>query len=182
MEETASSRGKATRQAPAFQPARSGYLEPMARRRLTDTARVPIGLKVSEADAARIDEVLKRPEFAGWTRPEWCREIIRSALRYYVGDDSAPDPGQGRTSVPEAPQPASPAQPASLAQPQSPESSAAGSPAPAVGASSLAVRPGASEPMPAMPEPPAQQECPHPSDAWDYETGTCAACGASVWD
>jgi hypothetical protein len=54
----------------------------MARARLVDSARVPIGLKVSEADAARIDEVLTRPEFAGWTRAEWCREIIRSALRY----------------------------------------------------------------------------------------------------
>jgi len=148
----------------------------MARPRLTDSARVPIGLKVSEADAARIDEVLTRPEFAGWTRPEWCREIIRSALRYYVGDDSAPDPGQGRASVPAAPQPTSPT------QSQSPAPSAARSPAPAVGTSSPAVPPGASEPAPAEPGPSARHECPHPSDAWDYETGTCAACGASVWD
>jgi hypothetical protein len=148
----------------------------MARPRLADSARVPIGLKVSEADAARIDQVLTRPEFAGWTRPEWCREIIRSALRYYVGDDSAPDPGQARTDVPAAPQPAS------STQPQSPAPSAASSPAPAVGASSPAVPPGASELVPAAPEPPAQYECAHPSDAWDYETGTCAACGASVWD
>ncbi len=93
--ETASFRRIATLPALAFQPARSGYLEPMARRRLTDTARVPIGLKVSEADAARIDEVLKRPEFAGWTRPKWRREIIRSALWYYVGDDSAPGRSRG---------------------------------------------------------------------------------------
>ncbi len=158
----------------------------MARPRLADSARVPIGLKVSEADAARIDEVLARPEFAGWTRPEWCREIIRSALRYYVGDDSEPDPGQGRTSVPAAPQPASPT------QSQSSAPSAARSPAPAVAASSSAVPPGASEPVQAEsvqtepvqaePGPSAQHECPHPSDAWDYETGTCAACGASVWD
>ncbi len=170
-------RGRSPRPALAFQPARSGYLEPMARPRLADSARVPIGLKVSEADATRIDEVLTRPEFAGWTRSEWCREIIRSALRYYVGDDSAPDPGQRRTSVrPAAPQAASPT------QSQSPAPSAARSPAPAVGASSPAVPPGASEPVPAAPEPPAQPECLHPSDAWDYETGTCAACGASVWD
>jgi len=65
----------------------------MARTRLPDSARVPIGLKVSEADAARIDQVLARPEFTGWTRSEWCREIIRSALRYYVGDAPEPDPG-----------------------------------------------------------------------------------------
>jgi hypothetical protein len=176
IEETASARGRSPLSAFAFQPARSGYLERMARPRLADSARVPIGLKVSEADAARIDLVLTRPEFAGWTRPEWCWEIIRSALRYYVGDDSAPDPGQGRTSVSAAPQPASPV------QSQSPAPSAARSPAPAVAASSPAVPPGASEPVPAAPGLPAQHECPHPSDAWDYETGTCAACGASVWD
>ena len=177
IEETASARGRSPLPAFAFQPARSGYLERMARPRLADSARVPIGLNVSEADAARIDEVLTRPEFAGWTRPEWCREIIRSALRYYVGDDPAPEPGQGRTPVqPAAPQPASPA------RSQSPVPSAARSPAPAVGMSSPAGPSGASEPVPAAPEPPAQPECPHPSDAWDYETGTCAACGASVWD
>jgi len=148
----------------------------MARPRLADSARVPIGLKVSEADAARIDEVLTRPEFAGWTRPEWCREIIRSALRYYVGEDSEPDPGQGRASAPAASRPAPPA------QSQSPAPAAARSPGPAVAASSPAAPPGASEPVQAEPEPSAQHGCPHPSDAWDYETGTCAACGASVWD
>jgi hypothetical protein len=146
----------------------------MARSRLAASVRVPVGLEVSEADAARIDEVLTRPEFAGWTRSEWCREIIRSALRYYVGDDSAPDPGQGRTSVPAAPRPASPAQP--------PAPAAARSPASAASASVPAVPPGASEPVHAAPEPPAQHECPHPSEAWDYQRGTCAACGASVWD
>jgi hypothetical protein len=71
----------------------------MARPRRPDSARVPIGLKVSEEDAARIDRVLARPEFAGWSRSEWCREIIRSALRYYAGDPPAPDPGPARTSV-----------------------------------------------------------------------------------
>jgi hypothetical protein len=95
--------------------------------------------------------VLARPEFAGWTRSEWCREIIRSALRYYVGDAPAPDPGQARDSVrPAATQPVSP------------------DPSPA--------------PMPAEPESPAQPECSHPADARDYETGTCAACGAILWD
>src|ERR1700689_4377602 len=99
----------------------------MARPRLAASACVPVGLEVSEADAARIDEVLTRPEFAGWTRSEWCREIIRSALRYYVGDDSAPDPGQGRTSVPAAPRPASPAQPPAPAAARSPASAASAS-------------------------------------------------------
>jgi hypothetical protein len=149
----------------------------MARTRLPDSARVPIGLKVSEADAARIDQVLARPEFTGWTRAEWCREIIRSALRYYVGDAPEPDPGQPRASVqPAAPQPGSPAQSQSLAPP------AARSPAPAAGAPGPAALPGASEPAPAAPEPPARPECPHPPDARDYDTGTCAACGAILWD
>jgi hypothetical protein len=47
----------------------------MARPRRPDSVWVPIGLKVSEADAARLDQVLARPEFAGWTRAEWCREM-----------------------------------------------------------------------------------------------------------
>ena len=42
----------------------SGYLERMARTKLPDKARVTIGLKVSEADATQIDQVLTRPEFA----------------------------------------------------------------------------------------------------------------------
>ena len=56
----------------------------MARTKLPDKARVTIGLKVSEAEATQIDQVLMRPEFAGWTRAEWCREIVRTALRYYA--------------------------------------------------------------------------------------------------
>src|SRR5271157_6224762 len=97
----------------------------MARPRRPDSVWVPIGLEVSEADAARIDQVLARPEFAGWTRAEWCREIVRSALRYYVGDDPAPEPRQGRTPA----RPADP-QPASPARSQSPAPSEARSPAP----------------------------------------------------
>jgi hypothetical protein len=46
------------------QTGRSGYFERMARPRRSDSARVPIGLEVSEADAERIDQVLARPEFA----------------------------------------------------------------------------------------------------------------------
>jgi hypothetical protein len=29
---------------------------------------------------------------------------------------------------------------------------------------------------------PPEAECPHPADARDYQTGTCAACGAILWD
>ena len=39
-----------------------------------------------------------------------------------------------------------------------------------------------SEPAPAADGPPAQPQCSHPADARDYETGTCAACGAILWD
>lgn len=146
----------------------------MARPRRPESARVPIGLKVSDADAARIDQVLARPEYAGWTRAEWCREIIRSALRYYVGDDDpAGDPGQARVAGrPAAAEPVSPSQ--SLPR------MAASSAAPVTGAS-LADPPG-SEPVPAALEVPVQTACPHPADARDYETGTCAACGAILWD
>jgi hypothetical protein len=126
-----------------------------------------------------MDKVLTRPEFAGWTRSEWCREIIRSALRYYVGDAPAPDPGQARDPVrPAAARPVSPGQ--SSSQPPAPM--AAGSPGPAAGASSPAALPAASEPVPAEPESPSRPECSHPADARDYETGTCAACGAILWD
>lgn len=159
----------------ALETVRSGYLERMARPRRPESARVPIGLKVSEADAARIDQVLARPEYAGWTRAEWCREIIRSALRYYAGDGPVPDPDQARVAVRRAAaEPVSPSQP--------PSRTAANSPAPVVSASDPAVSPGGSEPVPAVPELPAQPECSHPADARDYQTGTCAACGAILWD
>jgi hypothetical protein len=148
----------------AFQPGRSGYLERMTRPGLPDSARVLIGLEVSQVDAARIDEVLARPEFTGWTRSEWCREIIRTALRYYVGDVPAPDAGQaGASARPASPQPISPGQP--------PVPPASASPAPTAGAASLAVPPAVSAPA-----------CPHPPDARDYDTGTCSACGAIMWD
>jgi hypothetical protein len=190
----------------------TGYLERMARPRLTESARVSIALKVSQVDATRIDEVLTRPEFAGWTRAEWCREIVRTALRYYVGDASAPDPGQ-------APVPARPA----AAQRVPPEPAPAGAPPrPAEGPPSRAGEPGAggagaATPMPSAagearppavgeavppavgearppvvgeprpggweaPERPAETECSHPAEARDWQTGTCAACGAILWD
>ena len=72
----------------------SGYLGRMAWPELPESARVHIELEVSGVNAARIDEVVTRPEFAGWTRGEWCVEIIRTALRYYVGDAPAGDGSQ----------------------------------------------------------------------------------------
>ena len=161
----------------------SGYFPCMARPRLPDSALVPIGLKVSETDAARIDEVLGRPEFAGWTRSEWCREIIRTALRYYTGDTPAADRRPDRPAEPPAAaQPAAPAQAASPAQPA------------AVMAATVRCRPRTGPgplPRPAAPSPWSlprtshrrpRLECAHPAEARDYETGTCAACGAVLWD
>jgi hypothetical protein len=157
-------------------------------------ARVPIGLKVSKADAARIDEVLARPEFAGWTRADWCLEIIRSALRYYVGNGPAPDTGQAPVrEQPAAAQPAAPGQ-------QPPVPTAASAPVPAAGATAepgaagpAAGTPATGEPaageagaagdaLPAAPEPASQLECSHPPEARNYETGACAICGAILWD
>jgi len=144
----------------------------MARRKGEGSAHVTIGVKVSEADAAGIDEVLTRPEFAGWTRSEWCREIVRSALRFYVGDARAPDADQARAS-------ARLAAPPPMAPSQRPVPVPAPEPAP------TPVLTAADEPRPSTPngpERPAQSECPHPANARDYDSGTCAACGAVLWD
>src|SRR6266516_1511892 len=184
----------------------------MARPRLTESARVSIALKVSQVDAARIDEVLTRPEFAGWTRAEWCREIIRTALRYYVRDAPAPDPGQARVParpaaaqrVPPGPAPAgAPPGPAERSPSRAGEPGAGGAGAatpmpPAAGearppAAGEAVPPVAGEARPSAageprsggldaPERPAETECSHPAEARDWQTGTCAACGAILWD
>jgi hypothetical protein len=156
----------------------NGYFERMARTKVPDKARVPIGLKVSEADATQIDQVLLRPEFAGWTRAEWCREIIRTALRYYAGDPPPPDPGRARAAAQPAapPVPPSPAPPAAAGPLESAvrRSDAAG------GSAAVPDEPGPDglEPL----EQPAQAGCPHPADARDYERGTCGACGAILWD
>jgi len=153
----------------------------MARTKLPDKARVTIGLKVSEADATQIDQVLTRPEFAGWTRAEWCREIVRTALRYYAADP--PPPGAAQPAPPGPPPPAAATSPAP-----------AGPPVPAARRPDAAGEPaadGAGEPGPhglEPPEPlespasPAPADCPHPPDARDYERGACAACGAILWD
>ena len=134
----------------------------MARPGRPESASVPIWLKLSEVDAARMEQVLARPEFAGWTRAEWCLEIIQTALRYYTRARPAAEPGRERASAQPVPAASEPVPPA-------PE------PAPA-----------APEPVPPVPEPaaaaPARPECSHPADARDYETGTCTACGAILWD
>ena len=136
----------------------------MARPGRPEAASVPIWLKLSETDAAQMEQVLARPEFAGWTRAEWCLEIIQTALRYYTRTRPVAEPDRQRA----------PAQPA----PAEPER-APGTPEPV--ASAPEPMPPAPEP-PDPPEPPEPPECSHPADARDYQSGTCAACGAILWD
>ncbi len=131
-----------------------------------ESASVPIWLKLSEVDAAKMERVLARPEFAGWTRAEWCLEIIQTALRYYT---KRPMTEPGRERAPARPAAAEP-EPATPVPEPEPEPAA---PEPARAAP---------EPEASAPEPAAQPECSHPADARNYETGTCAACGAILWD
>jgi hypothetical protein len=199
----------------------SGYLEGMARPRQTESESVAIWLKLSEADAAQLDQVLARPEFAGWTKPEWCLEIIQTALRYYAKRPVA-EPGQARPPARPAatePSPAAPEPESAAPQPQpkrtapkrrraAPQSRQAApkrtpvAPEPERAAREperaapeperamperaaperAAPERAAPEPAAAVPESPPQPECPHPADARDYQTGTCAVCGALLWD
>src|SRR5437016_1149621 len=103
---------------------RSGYFDRMARAGQTEPDSVSIWLKLSGEDAARMTQVLARPEFAA---PELVPDEPEARV-----DDEAP----------------------------------------------------ADEPEPVADEleRPAQAECPHPADARDYQSGTCAACGAILWD
>jgi hypothetical protein len=203
----------------------------MARRGKTESSSVPIWLKLSDVDAAQLERVLARPEFAGWTRAEWCLEIIQTALRYYARRDAADEPGQKRASArpapaasepaPAAPEPApaasepaptaakpkraapKPRRAAPRARPAAPR---AERPAPERAAPERAAperagrrravpEPAAPErptPARAVPEPDATEaappepleapECSHPAEARDYQTGTCGACGAILWD
>ena len=198
----------------------------MARPGQTESESVPIWLKLSEADAAQMDQVLARPEFAGWTKAEWCLEIIQTALRYYTKRPVA-EPGRARPPArpaatdpepaPPAPEPERAAEPErSAAEPGSappkrrraaPERQRAApkrertvaergraapepprsDPGPVAGAPEAAAAPAAPaaavpEATAAVPESPPQAECLHPADARDYQTGTCAACGAILWD
>jgi hypothetical protein len=158
----------------------------MARAGQTEPDSVSIWLKLSGEDAARMTQVLARPEFAGWTRAEWCLEMIQTALGYYT----RPRPAAGRGRAPAAePEPAA-TEPEATAEPAAAESVA---PEPESAAPELVSdepearvddKAPADEPelVADDPERPAQAECPHPADARDYQSGTCAACGAILWD
>jgi outer membrane biosynthesis protein TonB len=152
---------------------RCGYFEPMARAGRTEPDSVSIWLKLSAEDAARMTQVLTRPEFAGWTRAEWCLEMIQTALGYYTRPRPAAGADGERAAAAEEPEPAEP-------EPAEPEPAGSVAPEPI---------PDAPEPVSDVPEPvadepesPVQADCPHPADARDYQSGTCAACGAILWD
>ena len=154
---------------------RSGYFEPMAPAGRTEPDSVSIWLKLSAEDAARMTQVLTRPEFAGWTRAEWCLEMIQTALGYYTrprpaaGADGERAPAAGPAPAESAPAESAPVESAPVEDADEPEP-AAGKPEPA-----------ADKPEP-EPEPTDQPACSHPADARDYQTGTCAVCGAILWD
>jgi hypothetical protein len=174
---------------------RCGYFEPMARAGRTEPDSVSIWLKLSAEDAARMTQVLARPEFAGWTRAEWCLEMIQTALGYYTRP--RPSAGADRERAPaaepataeeaaaeEAPVEPAPVEGAATATTEAAEAAEEPEPAEPEPAASVAPEPvpDAPEPVADEPEPPVQADCPHPADARDYQSGTCAACGAILWD
>jgi hypothetical protein len=174
---------------------RCGYFEPMARAGRTEPDSVSIWLKLSAEDAARMTQVLARPEFAGWTRAEWCLEMIQTALGYYTrprpaaGADRERAPAAEPAPAERAPAESAPVEPAPVeeaatATTEAAEAAEEPEPAEPEPAASVAPEPVPDAPEPAAdePEPPVQADCPHPADARDYQSGTCAACGAILWD
>jgi len=166
---------------------RCGYFEPMARAGRTEPDSVSIWLKLSAEDAARMTQVLARPEFAGWTRAEWCLEMIQTALGYYTrprpaaGADRERAPAAEPAPAEPAPTEEAPAEEAAAATTEVVEEPEPAEPEPAASVAPEPV-PDGPEPVPDEPEPPVQADCPHPADARDYQSGTCAACGAILWD
>ncbi len=153
----------------------------MARAGRTEPDSVSIWLKLSAEDAARMTQVLARPEFAGWTRAEWCLEMIQTALGYYT----RPRPAAGADGERAPAAEPAPAEPAPVEEAATATTDAAeAEPEEAEPAGSVVPEPlpDAPEPVADEPEPPVQADCPHPADARDYQSGTCAACGAILWD
>jgi hypothetical protein len=181
----------------------------MARAGRTEPDSVSIWLKLSAEDAARMTQVLARPEFAGWTRAEWCLEMIQTALGYYTrprptaeadgerAPAAEPAPAE-RAPAEEAPVEPAPVEPAPVeeaatatteaveepgpAEPEPAEPEPAASVAPELVPDAPEPVSDVPEPVADEPEPPVQADCPHPADARDYQSGTCAACGAILWD
>src|SRR5690348_14310657 len=126
----------------------------MARPGRSEDTSVPIWLKLSAADSAKMDQVLARPEFEGWTKGEWCLEIIQTALRYYTRPRPAGAPGRKRAPTPR------PTEPASLSGEPAPPP--AGLVSPPTGARPL---PAEDVPSPAEPAPRPAEAVPPPGEA-----------------
>jgi hypothetical protein len=167
----------------------------MARAGRTEPDSVSIWLKLSAEDAARMTQVLARPEFAGWTRAEWCLEMIQTALGYYTRPrPAAGADGERAPAAEPAPAEPAPVEEAATANTEAVEAvEAVEEPEPAEPGPAASVAPepvpdppesvpDMPEPVADEPEPPVQADCPHPADARDYQSGTCAACGAILWD
>jgi outer membrane biosynthesis protein TonB len=164
----------------------------MARAGRTEPDSVSIWLKLSAEDAARMTQVLTRPEFAGWTRAEWCLEMIQTALGYYTrprpaaGADGerapAAEQAPAESAPAEEPEPAEPEPAGSVAPEPVPDAPEPVPDAPEPVPDAPEPVPDAPEPVADEPEPPVRADCPHPADARDYQSGTCAACGAILWD
>jgi hypothetical protein len=164
----------------------------MARAGRTEPDSVSIWLKLSAEDAARMTQVLARPEFAGWTRAEWCLEMIQTALGYYTRPrPTAEADGERAPAAEPAPAERAPAEEAPVEEAATATTEAVEEPEPAepepaelepVRSVAPEPVPDAPEPVADEPEPPVQADCPHPADARDYQSGTCAACGAILWD
>ena len=171
----------------------------MARAGRTEPDSVSIWLKLSAEDAARMTQVLTRPEFAGWTRAEWCLEMIQTALGYYTRPRPAAG-ADGERAPTEEPAPDEPAEAGGAGGGRGARGGARACRSPSRALRSrLPRRRSRSSPRnrrptnrngsstsrkPVADEPgsPAQADCPHPADARDYQSGTCAACGAILWD
>lgn len=154
----------------------------MARAGRTEPDSVSIWLKLSAEDAARMTQVLARPEFAGWTRAEWCLEMIQTALGYYTRPrPPAGADGERAPAAKPAPAESAPAEESATVTTEAVEEPEPAEPEPAASVAPEPI-PDAPEPVADEPEPPVQADCPHPADARDYQSGTCAACGAILWD
>src|SRR6478736_1715631 len=135
---------------------RSGYFDRMARAGQTEPDSVSIWLKLSGEDAARMTQVLARPEFAGWTRAEWCLEMIQTALGYYTRPRPAAGADRERAPAAEpAPAEPAPAEEAATATTEAAEAAeAVEEPEPAEPEPAASVAP---EPVPDAPEPVADE-------------------------
>src|SRR5512146_3112703 len=132
----------------------------MARPGRSEDTSVPIWLKLSAADSAKMDQVLARPEFEGWTKGEWCLEIIQTALRYYTRPRSAGEPGRKRAPTPAAAETAPP--PAEATPPPAEATSPpAGLGSPSAEATPLPAEAG----PPTEPTPPPTESKPRPAAA-----------------